>query len=340
MPNTSMVVYTILEVLLAAACCLGNALVVWGVKLNNSLRQPTFCFVVSLAVADFLVGAVAIPLAVLVDYEIELPFNDCLFICCVLLVLTQSSVLSLLAIAVDRYLRVRIALRYKRIATQRRSWAAVAVSWVVACILGLVPLFGWHDPNNRRDMMNSTIKCNFSDVMPMNFMVYFNFFGCILVPLALMLWLYLLVFNNIRRHLRDRKSRTFYLKEQKLATSLALVLALFALCWLPLHIMNCTDYFCNTKKTGKETVQAGILLSHANSAVNPVVYAFRIQKIRKAYVMIWRKLTLCQSDESSQSDETGDQIDGSNPNGIVLNERSRSLQLFQAPVSLNKHLQN
>lgn len=104
-------IYTSLELIIAMSCCLGNILVVWAVCLTRTFRQPTFCFVASLAVADFLVGAVAVPLAVLVDGWVEIPFQACLAVSCVVLVLTQASVLSLLAIAVDRYLRVSIPFR-------------------------------------------------------------------------------------------------------------------------------------------------------------------------------------------------------------------------------------
>lgn len=149
----------------------------------------------------------------------------------------------------------------------------------------------------------------------MEYMVYFNFFVWILMPLLLMIILYMLVFYNIKKHLRHKESQTFYMKEKKLAKSLALVLALFAISWLPLHIMNCATLF------GLEhyswLIHTGILLSHANSAVNPIVYAFKIRKLRKAYLLIWNRVAFCRAGEISQTDLTADQIDGSNPNSTI-----------------------
>lgn len=113
MAEWSCVAYTVLEGLIAVACCLGNVLVVCAVciGIRDSLREPTFCFLVSLAVADLLVGVAAVPLAVLLDGWVSLTPDLCLLLSCVVLVLTQASVLSLLAIAVDRYLRLHIPLR-------------------------------------------------------------------------------------------------------------------------------------------------------------------------------------------------------------------------------------
>ncbi|KAJ8370377.1 hypothetical protein SKAU_G00104050 [Synaphobranchus kaupii] len=296
-------VYIALEVLVALACCLGNLLVVWAVFMNRSLRQPTFCFVGSLAVADFLVGAVAIPVAILVDGKIS-SFYGCLFFSCVLLVLTQSSVLSMLAIAVDRYLRVHIPFRYKSIVTQRRSWVAVALCWFLACILGFTPFLGWHKP--KKESQNSY---GFRDVIDMSYMIYFNFFGCILAPLVAMILLYGHLFWSIRKHLQDntassRECSAYYLKERNLAQSLALVLILFAICWLPLHAMNCIYYF-----DGKNQLfYVGILLSHAHSALNPIVYAFKIRKFQNAYLGIWRRYFLCRGEEGPQSEPSPDNL--------------------------------
>ncbi|XP_061115035.1 adenosine receptor A1-like [Conger conger] len=295
--------YIALEILVGLACCLGNLLVVWAVCVNRSLRQPTFCFVVSLAGADFLVGAVAIPLALLVDGKVS-SFYGCLFSCCVLLVLTQSSVLSLLAIAVDRYLRVRTPLRYRRMATQRRAWVAVALCWLLSCVLGFVPLLGWHKP-----WLESPGGYGFTDVMDMSYMIYFNFFGCILAPLAAMVLIYAWVFRNIRKHLRENAAggsecRVYYLKERSLAQSLALVLTLFTVCWLPLHIMNCVSYF----RSVQLQFYAGILLSHANSALNPVVYAFKIRKFQKAYRDIWSRYFLCRGQDGPLGEQSADNL--------------------------------
>ena len=104
--------YIGIEVLIALVSVPGNVLVIWAVKVNQALRDATFCFIVSLAVADVAVGALVIPLAILINIGPRTYFHTCLKVACPVLILTQSSILALLAIAVDRYLRVKIPLRW------------------------------------------------------------------------------------------------------------------------------------------------------------------------------------------------------------------------------------
>ncbi|XP_035237232.1 adenosine receptor A3-like [Anguilla anguilla] len=309
-------VYMALEILVGLACCLGNLLVVWAVWRNRSLRKPTFCFVVSLAAADFLVGAVAIPLAILVKREVT-SFYGCLFCTCVMLVLTQSSVLSLLAIATYRYLCVHIPLRYKRMVSQQRSWVAVATCWLLACVLGFTPLLGWHKP-----MTEKQYGYRFMDVMDMSYLIYFRFFGCILAPLVVMALLYARVFWTIHKRLQESAASgsehgTYYLKERNLALSLGLVLALYAVCWLPLHIMNCISYY-----GGEDlTFDVGVLLSYVNSAANPLVYAFRIRKFQKAYLEIWKQYFLSRGKEGPQGEQSGDNLGSACPTSTNQSDR-------------------
>ncbi|KAM9855218.1 adenosine receptor A1b [Aulostomus maculatus] len=297
--------YIGMEVVIAVASVVGNVMVVWAVKINKSLRDTTFCFIVSLALADIAVGALVIPLAITISIGLQTHFYSCLLVACTVLVLTQSSILALLAIAIDRYLRVKIPTRYKRVVTPRRAGLAVVICWMVAFIVGLTPMLGWN--NLRALQLNGSISsdlvitCQFENVISMDYMVYFNFFGWVLPPLLLMLVIYAEIFYMIHKQLNNKKFTTshtdpnkYYDKELNLAKSLALVLFLFAISWLPLHIINCITLFCPECKKPIVLLYIAILLTHGNSAVNPIVYAFRIKKFRTAFQKIWQQYFCCK----------------------------------------------
>lgn len=138
-------------------------------------------------------------------------------------------------------------------------------------------------------------------------MVYFNFPCCILFPLLCTSALYTCIFHQIRKQLyiRDVMSRGYYQKERHLAKPLLLVQVLFMVCWLPIHLINVA--LLVKVKVPQGVVYVGILLSHANSAVNPVVYSFKMPRIQKAYRQIWRRYVLGsgkQEPSSSTLDST------------------------------------
>ncbi|XP_061545126.1 adenosine receptor A1-like [Phycodurus eques] len=293
-------VYVSVEAVIALASVVGNVLVVLVVCVNRALRNTTFCFIVSLAVADIAVGVLVIPLAVTISLGISTQFYTCLFLSCLLVIITQGSILSLLSIAIDRYLRVKLPTRYSTIVTQRRAYVAVCLCWVLSFLTGLVPMVGW---NNRHVLGNLSgsdyMMCEFTAVMRMDYMVYFNFFGWVVAPLAVMIALYVEIFRVIRRQLNRRAEATsdgerYYRKELKLAKSLALVVLLFAVCWLPLHIVNCVEFFHPGRSMPKMAVYAGIFMSHVNSALNPLVYAFRIKRFRVTLLEVARGCVACR----------------------------------------------
>ncbi|XP_020858862.1 adenosine receptor A1 isoform X1 [Phascolarctos cinereus] len=306
--------YIGIEVLIALVSVPGNVLVIWAVKVNQALRDATFCFIVSLAVADVAVGALVIPLAILINIGPQTHFYTCLMVACPVLILTQSSILALLAIAVDRYLRVKIPLRYKMVVTPRRASVAIAGCWLLSFLVGLTPMFGWNNLDKLKQEANGSlgdlvIKCEFEKVISMEYMVYFNFFVWVLPSLLLMVLIYLEVFYLIRKQLNKKVSgssgdpQKYYGKELKIAKSLALILFLFALSWLPLHILNCITLFCPDCQKPSILTYVAIFLTHGNSAMNPIVYAFRIQKFRTTFLQIWNQHFRCRAMPPSDDED-------------------------------------
>ncbi|KAF1377397.1 hypothetical protein PFLUV_G00200400 [Perca fluviatilis] len=301
-------VYIGLEVVIACLSVAGNVLVCWAVCLNSNLQSITNYFVVSLAVADIAVGLLAIPFAITISTGFCANFYGCLFIACFVLILTQSSIFSLLAIAVDRYIAIKNPLRYHSLVTGHRAKGIITLCWVLSVGIGLTPMLGWNRGWNTTATINRQIcpdgmtECLFEGVVTLDYMVYFNFFGCVLVPLVVMLIIYAHIFMAARRQLRmmalkvahtpapgeitslSISSRSTLQKEVHAAKSLAIIVGLFALCWLPLHIINCFNHLC--QDCGRAHIwlmNIAIILSHANSVVNPFIYAYRIREFRQTF---------------------------------------------------------
>ncbi|KAG8429661.1 hypothetical protein GDO86_002780 [Hymenochirus boettgeri] len=308
--HTADLVYIVLEVAIAVLAILGNILVCWAVCINSNLQNATNYFVVSLAAADIAVGVLAIPFAIAISTGFCATFHACLFIACFVLVLTQSSIFSLLAIAADRYIAIRIPLRYNSLVTSRRANVFIAICWLLSFVIGLTPMLGWHkdappSSNKTHHCQSPMIECLFENVVTMDYMVYYNFFACVLVPLLLMLGIYLRIFMAARHQLKQMKlkvtcgerSRSTLQREVHAAKSLAIIVGLFALCWLPLHIINCFTLFCQAcDRPSLWIMYLAILLSHTNSVVNPLIYAYRIREFRHTFRKIIRQHLLGQGD--------------------------------------------
>ena len=65
------------------------------------------------------------------------------------------------------------------------------------------------------------------------------------------------------------------------------------ICWIPLYTMNTINAFCKECLVNEWLIYFGIILSHLNSAINPLLYAYHLKDFRGA---LYRLLT-CKSTE-------------------------------------------
>lgn len=176
-------------------------------------------------------------------------------------------------------------------------------------VIGLTPMLGWNSgiaADTNSSCPQGMTECLFEKVVTMGYMVYFNFFGCVLIPLFAMLAIYARIFMAARHQLRQMEqklvhmhghtngegssSRSTLQREVHAAKSLAIIVGLFAICWLPLHIINCFTLFCPQCDRPQDWVMyLAIMLSHANSVVNPFIYAYRIRDFRHTFRRIIRQ---------------------------------------------------
>uniref|UniRef100_A0A8C3RSF1 G-protein coupled receptors family 1 profile domain-containing protein n=1 Tax=Chelydra serpentina TaxID=8475 RepID=A0A8C3RSF1_CHESE len=326
----------------------GNLFICAVILRDRKLRAVvTNHFLVSLAAADVLVGAVAIPCAQMADAGLPRGRPTlCLLMLCTLLIFTQASVFGLLAIAVERYISILKPFQYPSLLSPQNSLLAIVSSWVLATFIGALPLMGWHKP------FLPDGPCNFNAFIEDTYEVYFNFVACMLVPLIIMLVLYGRIFLEAKRQIRkvaerevdvsrQARRRRVLRKELRLATSLFIVLFCFALCWLPLHIIDTLRLVCPGCPVPGPLVLATVVLSHANSAVNPVVYVFRMRSFRQAFTAAfscaWHPLPASAPRKSSASGLTqSNRLEQASP-GMSLRAQGHDLVTGGPPHTFREY---
>lgn len=135
----------IITVTMIIATLVGNALVIIAVLIVRKLKQPCNLLLVSLAVSDFCVGLIVMPIAVIDIFYENWILGE---IICRLwtsadLTLCTASIINLCMISVDRYCAVSRPLRYATQRTTRRILSYIAIVWIVALIVSISPIVIW-----------------------------------------------------------------------------------------------------------------------------------------------------------------------------------------------------
>ncbi|XP_055551312.1 putative tyramine receptor 2 [Wyeomyia smithii] len=175
----------VLFCLLIVVTVIGNTLVILSVITTRRLRTVTNCFVMSLAVADWLVGIFVMPPAVAVHLLGSWPLG---WILCDIwisldVLLCTASILSLCAISIDRYLAVTQPLNYsRRRRSKRLALLMILVVWVLALAITCPPILGWYEPG-RRELDQCRYNQNEGYVV-------FSAMGSFFIPMAVMIYVY------------------------------------------------------------------------------------------------------------------------------------------------------
>ncbi|XP_022216098.1 5-hydroxytryptamine receptor 1A isoform X1 [Drosophila obscura] len=185
----------------------GNTLVILAVMTTRRLRTVTNCFVMNLAITDWLVGTCVMPPSVILYITGTWRFG---WILCDVwisldILLCTGSILSLCAISLDRYLAVTQPLTYsKKRRSKRLALLMILVVWITALSITCPPYLGWYEAGRHQE---DYVDCRYNQNKGY---VVFSAMGSFFIPLTVMLYVYVkigyVLTSRRQRIVRDANS--------------------------------------------------------------------------------------------------------------------------------------
>ena len=294
--------------LLAAFILLGNSFVVAIIALDplkNIRRSPSNHLVLSLAVADFMIGATICFFSGWWYFHFAVYREDLFNLAQTNVGLGQFelvdiSTTSLLALGIDRLIAIKVPLRYSYTVTKQRVRIVVVFTWLY--FVGLAAIF-WNFS------LKGTIKQDF--IFNCHNVVAFLglVINCGIVIHALRKQ------SNAMKHLGECSTalRNIVEREKKVTKETIMITLVFIACFVPFFISQLLEYFCAICWTNFPEVlivyrNVALLIVLINSMANPYIYAYRLPKYLEAFKHLGKKLLCCKSNANVAPTENANRV--------------------------------
>nr|XP_003215394.2 PREDICTED: 5-hydroxytryptamine receptor 2A isoform X1 [Anolis carolinensis] len=312
----------LLTIIVMIVTIAGNILVIVAVSLEKRLQNATNYFLMSLAIADMLLGFLVMPvsmLTILYGYAWPLPGNLCAMWIYLDVLLSTASIMHLCAISLDRYIAIRRPIHHSRFNSRTKAFAKIIAVWTISIGISMpVPVFGLHD--------DSKVFRNGSCLLADENFVLIGSFVAFFIPLVIMLITYFLTIKSLQKEamlcMNDLHSRPKFASfsffpqsslisnkffqrslskepgisgkrtmqsisnEQKASKVLGIVFFLFVVMWCPFFITNVMTVICKeacNKEVIERLLNIFVWIGYLSSAVNPLVYTLFNKTYRTAF---------------------------------------------------------
>ncbi|XP_022078064.1 trace amine-associated receptor 1-like [Acanthochromis polyacanthus] len=236
----------------------GNLLVIISIIYFKQLHIPTNYLILSLAVADLLVGIVVFP------FSMAFTVTSCWY---------YEGLFY-------RYYAVCQPLTYRSKMNSRVVIVMILVSWGVAALIGIGIIVAGFNQGKCEDsclidaLISTTLACIFSFYIP------------VIIMLSIYLKIFLVAQKQVNSIQNTTKSVAAVSKiERKATKTLAIVMGVFLLCWTP-YFLCIIFQPLNNDVTPIAVIETLNWLTLSNSMLNPFIYAFFYSWFRSAFRMI------------------------------------------------------
>ena len=314
------------------AIAAGNGTVFLVFFSNRSLRTLTNRFVLSLAVSDFFVGTVLLPL------RVWSPTSEALGP--LIAFMLTASLSNISGCTYDRYIAIHNPLRYHAILTSSKVRRIIFLIWAVPVTIALIPQI-WLRQAHRYDQ--HTI------LLAQRIYVGLMSFG-VLVTCIVLAAIYISVFRVAKRHVdaisclegfaqqqrgatrngvKRRNSLKSLVKDVKATKLAAMIGFAFALCWFPLILINIIDSLGFNHVIPDDFATVALFTIFVNSFMNPMIYAFFQKDFRRNLSKLLRKQFTRRDTShlpsSTYREEESHLVTSKLKTSFALNERQNNL---------------
>ncbi|KAM9342327.1 5-hydroxytryptamine receptor 2A [Pholidichthys leucotaenia] len=184
----------LLILVVIAVTVMGNILVILAVSLEKKLQNATNYFLMSLAVADMLLGILVMPVSmvtILYGYWWPLPSDLCPIWIYLDVLFSTASIMHLCAISLDRYIAIRNPIHHSRFNSRTKARIKIMAVWTISAGISMpIPVLGLRD--------HSKVFKDGSCLLTDNNFVLVGSFVAFFIPLTIMVVTYFLTINVLQ----------------------------------------------------------------------------------------------------------------------------------------------
>ncbi|KAG5279240.1 hypothetical protein AALO_G00075620 [Alosa alosa] len=275
---------------------LSNILVITAIIINRNFHFPIYYLLGNMAAADLFAGVSYVNLLFHTGpYTIGLSKHQWFVRGALVDMSLMASVANLLAVAVERHQTIFTMQLHSNMSNRRVGLLILGI-WAVAVFMGLVPFMGW-------DCICDLDACSITaPLYKRSFLAFWAMLN--LIMFSIMVAMYARIFVYVHRRCRSRPAldvdQLNYETVVNLMKTVAIVLGAFVICWTPglvillLDGLNCK--VCQVLKYEKYC----LALAECNSLVNPIIYSYRDEDMRKTFKQILCFLCRTEGDQQGE----------------------------------------
>ncbi|XP_044596076.1 muscarinic acetylcholine receptor DM1 isoform X1 [Cotesia glomerata] len=197
------VVMTSIALSLSLLTVIGNSMVMISFKIDKQLQTISNHFLFSLAVADFAIGLISMPLFTIYTLLGYWPLGP--HVCDTWLALdylaSNASVLNLLIISFDRYFSVTRPLTYRAKRTPHKAGVMIAGAWGISVLLWPPWIYAWPYIEGKRTVPET--MCYIQFIETNHYITFGTAIAAFYVPVSVMIFLYWRIWRETEKRKKD-----------------------------------------------------------------------------------------------------------------------------------------